>query len=148
MAKPIAMKNTLFLLPCLLVFLFLTSCKSDCIAPDACDEALEQDTHRYENAMTDDFDLSAAEVDGDCLLLTVRYGGGCGTVDFDLVAIKGSRYSLPPQVPMRLILDDDDPCEAYLSKELSFNLKPLQDQGAGTVMLDLEGWGEMLEYAY
>ena len=132
----------------MLAFLFLSSCKSDCVLPDDCEEALEQDTHRYENAITDDFDFSAVEVDGDCLVLTVRYGGGCGTVDFDLVAIEGSRFSLPPQVPMRLILDDDDPCEAYLAKELSFSLVPLRDQGAGTLMLDLEGWEEMLEYQY
>ncbi|MFK7926206.1 MAG: hypothetical protein AB8H47_29930 [Bacteroidia bacterium] len=135
----------------LFIFLFpllsLIACR-EVVKPDLC-EAVIRDSQRYQNDASDGFQLIEAKLEGDCLIITVSYGGGCGEVDFTLLAIEGETFSLPPQIPMRLILDDNDNCEALVSEELQFDLSLLQNEGGnGLHMLDLEGVDEMIEYQY
>ena len=84
------------------------------VNPDGC-EAMIRSNLKYQNAKSDDFDLVEARIEDDCLLITVRYGGGCGEVDFDLIANEGESLSLPPQIQMRLVLDDNDNCKVVKS---------------------------------
>ncbi len=131
----------------LLLLLLSIGCRPEPVGPNGC-EAIDRDNARYQNALSDEFTLASAKIEEDCLLLTVRYGGGCGTVDFDMVAIEGSAFSLPPQIPMRLILDDEDPCEALITDEIAFDLAALQGDGAGAIQLAIETLSERLEYQY
>lgn len=127
--------------------LCLLACQ-DAINPDQC-EAVIRDSERYQNDLSDEFQLIEAKLEGNCLLISVSYGGGCAEVDFSLVAIEGETFSIPPQIPMRLILDDHDNCEALITEELQFDVRPLQGEaGTGLHMLDLEGLTEMIEYQY
>lgn len=135
----------------LLIFILplfsLIACQEP-INPDGCQLTI-RDSDRFQNDESDDFELLEASLDEDCLLITVRYGGGCGGADFNLIAIEGETFSLPPQIPMRLILDDNDNCEALITEELQFDVRPLQGEaGTGLHMLDLEGLDEMIEYSY
>lgn len=133
----------IFVLPLLGLF----ACQER-IDAEECEEVI-RNSSRYENEKSDDFKLIEARLDADCLLITVRYGGGCGGADFSLIAIEGERFSLPPQIPMRLLLDDNDNCEALITEEIGFDLRPLQGEGGeGLHMLDLEGLNEMIEYRY
>ena len=45
------------------------------VNPDGC-EAMIRSNLKYQNAKSDDFDLVEARIEDDCLLITVRYGGG------------------------------------------------------------------------
>lgn len=135
------------LLVFLLPLLSLIACQ-EAINPDGCEE-LVRSNRKYDNAQSDDFQLVEASIEDDCLKITVRYGGGCGEVDFDLIAQEGETLSLPPQVQMRLVLDDDDNCEALLTDELFFDVSSLKSGvGTGVHMLTLEGLTDMIEYRY
>ncbi|MEL7530206.1 MAG: hypothetical protein AAFN10_02800 [Bacteroidota bacterium] len=132
----------IFILP----LLGLTACQ-ETINPDGC-EALIRSNNKYDYTNSDDFELVEARIEDDCLLITVRYGGGCGEVDFDLIAIEGETLSLPPQIPMRLVLDDNDNCEALITDEIGFDVSEIKNSGSGTHMFKLEGLSEMIEYSY
>jgi len=105
-------------------------------------------------------------VSGDQLDVRVRYSGGCADHDFKLVAWGGWMESYPVQVKALLSHDArDDPCDAVVSKDLSFDLQPLKrayqesygtgDPGSTTLILSLDNpdWasslsGYQIEYVF
>lgn len=66
-----------------------------------------------------------AEVKGDSLKLIVQYGGGCGNIGAKVVTVASILKSNPPQRDIRLLFHDNDDCEALVSKEILFDLTPL-----------------------
>lgn len=63
---------------------------------------------------------------GDSLSLTVGHSGGCATHDYAMCYEQGLGQSLPPYVWLHLIHDGHgDSCEAYITKPLTFDLRPL-----------------------
>jgi hypothetical protein len=105
-------------------------------------------------------------VSGDRLDARVSYGGGCADHDFKLVAWGGWMESYPVQVRALLSHDaKDDPCDAIVSEDLSFDLQPLKrayqesygigDPGSTTLILSLDNpdWssslsGYQIEYVF
>jgi len=89
------------------------------------------------------------EIDGDFLNMSVRYSGGCVVHGFHLVAWGGWMESQPVQVRAFLSHDaKNDPCDAIVDRELSFDLRPLRkayeksygsgDPGATTLIIVLD----------
>ena len=95
---------------------------------------------------SDPFDLDSAAVSGDILTISVSYKGGCRGHDFVLTASDSFRESSPVQLSMVLTHDaNDDPCEAYPTQQLRFDLTPIKEryqaaygQDSGTVLLLLQ----------
>lgn len=108
----------------------------------------------------DDWFVDEAEildpvVEGDLLRLRARFGGGCVEHDFWLPISSLIMESEPPQA--RTLLSHQaygDPCDAIVTRELAFDLRPLartmQAGGSqhGTVLLRLPGWDGELRYDY
>lgn len=94
---------------------------------------------------TDDYQLDAVAMAGDTLVATLSYGGGCETHRFTLVAASAFLESDPVQLDVAIAHDaNDDPCEAWLTKEYGFVLTPIKARyhasygtGAGTIVLRL-----------
>ncbi len=64
---------------------------------------------------------------GDSLGITVRYGGGCETHEFQLVTDGSVMESFPPQVALRLLHNaNNDRCKALETREVSFDIAPLK----------------------
>lgn len=92
--------------------------------------AFHTDTSGYPD---DDWELLEGGVDGDTLQLRVRYGGGCRTHRFWLLAVD-DWIPLPdfgpiPTVGVSLRLSHDaagDPCDALVAEGLRFGLEPLR----------------------
>ena len=92
---------------------------------------------------TDPFTLNAAAVSGHILAVSVSYSGGCRSHLFVLTAAESFRESSPVQLPMVLTHDaNEDPCEAYPTRQLRFDLAPIREryqgaygQDSGTVLL-------------
>lgn len=64
----------------------------------------------------------------DLLQLTVEYSGGCAVHDFQLVAWGGWMESFPVRIQSFLSHDGkDDPCDAIVTEELKFELRPLKN---------------------
>lgn len=81
----------------------------------------------------DDWDFMDAAVLDEGLELTVAYGGGCRSHELWLLAVDGFQ-SLPdagptPTVSVPLLLAHDahdDPCDAYLTRTDTFDLRPVR----------------------
>lgn len=102
----------------------------------------------YANAPNGDFQLDRVEITGDSLLVSIRYGGGCGDVYMKLLTSDMVMESLPVQRNIKLSFKDKDDCEAFLFRVFTFDLKPARVYGNNSVVLKLEGWDTALEYTY
>lgn len=100
------------------------------------------------NAPDDEFDFADVTIINDSIYLSIRYGGGCGEVEFKLIDSEAIMESLPVQRNIRLSLKDEDTCEALLTEELSFDLTPIRVTGTNLVSINLQGWMSPLIYAY
>ena len=113
-----------------------------------CDNSVVVDADLYQNAPADEFYFQSATIDGNCLKLTVRYGGGCEDVIFQLYDASAILKSFPLQRNIRLSLEDNDFCEALITKELDYDLTPLQVDGYSELTLNLQNFAESLVYNY
>lgn len=72
---------------------------------------------------SDDFSLREAFYEGDSLIITVQYSGGCKQHSFTLVWPEAIIAIHPPQFGIYLVHDgNDDSCEAYLTNTIRFDL--------------------------
>lgn len=113
-----------------------------------CEDQVQVGDDLYENGPDDEHMISNAFISDDCLDVTFRYGGGCGEVEAHLFASTGEGDSLPPSRFIRVGFQDDDDCEALLVYTKTFDLTPLRSGAHSTVLLQLEGYDEVLEYNY
>lgn len=113
-----------------------------------CEEQVQVSDDLFENGANDDLTISNAFIFDNCLDVTFRYGGGCGEITASLFASTEEGLSLPPARFVRVGLKDEDPCEALLVYTKTFDLTPLRSDGASTVLIQLEGYDETLEYNY
>lgn len=75
----------------------------------------------------DPFTVAEAVINDDTLHLTVSYGGGCEKHEFSLLAGDSFFESDPAMVEVMLSHNaHGDPCEAMITKELTFDLSPLK----------------------
>ena len=131
------MKN-LSILICLCFLLF--SCKKKNNSPTInCDKIGILDSDGFRNAPKDPFTFISAEINGDCMEITVEYGGGCGEVDFQLFGQEEVAQSLPPQRLILLSLDDNDLCKALIKETIFFDLTNLREENYDEVQLILDG---------
>jgi len=108
----------------------------------------------------DAFQINSASLAGDSLNMNLPYRGACNSHDFTLFA-SSFMESFPVQVNLNMRhLGYGDPCDAYPSEDLIFNLQPLRDSyvefygSTGQINLNLfEFFGEnsralRLEYKF
>ncbi len=130
--------------------MFFISCdKTDLPLTEECSEEIIIDTDYA--AVSDDFTFVDVSIDGNCFKATVRYGGGCNEeeVAFSLLASTGAfPVTLPPMLGMKLVLEDNDSCEALVTREVSFDLSPLEDAGFNNLNVSLENWNDVLQYQF
>ena len=80
--------------------------------------------------------------------ITIQYGGGCGNIELKLIDSEMILESYPVQRNIRLSLKDEDYCKALITKELSFDLTPIQISGYNQIILDISTWNEPILYTY
>ena len=112
-----------------------------------------------EDWLMDPYTYEEARVEGDLLLLTASYPGGCEEHEFALVAWSYFMESYPVQAALLLSHDSNgDMCEAHIVADMEFDLTPLKEeyqasyqQEEGTIILKLllpEGEYEYLTVEY
>ena len=75
----------------------------------------------------DAFELGQARMEGDFLVMDIRFGGGCDRHEFLLAGSGAIMESMPPQTNVVLAHDaNGDPCRALLSRTLRADLTPLR----------------------
>lgn len=128
----------------LLCTLFASACeKNTWLEEDATKVIIDE--RMFFEATGDEYNLSDVKLNGNTLEITVRYGGGCGQVEARLLA-GPVLYTYPPIQQLRLVFQDNDPCEAYLQKTFHFDLSPLRNIGGSEIILSLDGWPDRIHY--
>ena len=91
----------------------------------AISDAVLRDSSRLQH---DWFELVAAQLQADTIVMDVRYGGGCEQHAFILVGSSAFAESSPVQTAMRLVHDGrGDACDALLSRRLRADVSPIRD---------------------
>lgn len=140
------MKN-LFLL--VLISILLLSCSDgDDPDPNGCNLGTVISQERYRNAPSDELTINSLEIEGDCLKINFS-ASGCSGESWKIKLIDSGSIleSDPPQRNLRLSLENKELCDAFITRELSFNIIKLRVEG-GRVELNLTNSGDQILYAY
>jgi hypothetical protein len=113
------------------------------------------DDNYYQNAPRDPFIFDSVKLKGDFFIFKVSYGGGCEEHEFVLIATSFME-SYPVQVNIVLSHEDhDDPCDAWITEKMVFNLFPLKkawqeqyNEESGIIIMNLQGGEESLSYEF
>ncbi len=72
--------------------------------------------------------IDSARISGDTLILVVSYSGGCREHEFKLFGSRSIIKTNPPQAEIYLSHNSNaDPCEAWITQQLKFDLSPLKN---------------------
>lgn len=144
------------LLNALLIILLisLSACLDpDMVVPGSCPKYVELNYSNYDSLKTDPINLLDLNFDGDCLVLTLQYGGGCQEHEVDLALIL-PECGTPPLPPPTFEIRHDangDNCKALITKDYSFDLSAMREEGKTKVDFVLNarnGEGEMTSKTY
>ena len=140
-------KNLIFIGLLGLLVVGNSSCNEDEPTPECGDYAVVSQV-RYNSAPDDDFTFDAVTLEGNCLSITIQYGGGCEEVNTELIDEGSINYSNTIGRNIRLSLHDTDNCEALVTTTLKFDLTPLQVEGENQIILNMKDWNGGLVYDY
>ena len=134
----------------LMISLSQYSCnKKDTSVIEECGDHVITSHDAFVNYPNDDLDIIDVEIDGECLTIKFAAGGCDGeTWKVELVAEEAIQKSLPPQRTMRLSLEDKEECEAYITKEVTYDLLSTRYADGKEIILRLEDWKEEIRYIY
>lgn len=139
-------------------FLIISVITLFCFSFSGCIETFQDiiiDDNYYQNAPRDPFVFNRIKLVGSNFFINVSYGGGCEEHEFVLIATSFME-SYPVQVNVLLSHEDnDDPCDAWITEEMAFNISPLKkawqeqyNKISGTIMINLDGWEEQITYDF
>lgn len=103
----------------------------------------------------DPITVTDAAIAGDTLLVSVSHGGGCVAHGYGTCWDGLFAESNPVQATLQMSHDaNEDPCDAIVMQELSFDLTPMRDawidayqQPSGTIIVHVAEWGS-LDYTF
>lgn len=132
-----------------LTLLFCTSCSGgNDPDPNGCDQGTVISANSFRDAPSGELTINSMEIVNDCLKISFS-ASGCNGESWKVKLIdSGSiKESDPPQRDLRLSLDNEEMCQAYITRELSFNISELKVDG-GRVVLILTNSGDQILYEY
>ena len=106
------------------------------------------DRSKYQDATSDPFQILELHQISNCLEIVVSYAGGCKEVDFVLVGSGDYAESYPPQLQVRLLLDDQDDCEAQIIEFYYFDVTELQYPDTKELIFHLDGFDLPFKFQY
>ncbi|WP_372934257.1 hypothetical protein [Mariniphaga sediminis] len=143
------MKVLKLLLGTIIIGLTFTYCdKETDNSSTVCDKSLIVDKDQYNTEPNDQLTIISAELDNDCLKINFA-SSGCSGSSWEVKLIDSGiiLYSDPPQRNLRLSLKNQELCDAYIEKEITFDISDLQVNG-DKVLLNLTNSGDQILYEY
>jgi hypothetical protein len=134
-------------LPAIAFIALLIACKKDETLPASENKILIGNTI-FKTLPDDPLIISAASISGDSLQIT--FSASCCDAKSWTVQLVGSgdvMLSYPPQLSIRLSLNNSELCKALCSKTLKFDITPARVTG-NQIILNLAGWDQSLLYTY
>jgi len=102
----------------------------------------------YREIDSDPFHIDDIKVIDDKLRVVVSYGGGCGSVNWQVFYNNLVRKSFPPQTDFLLTLNDEDPCRSIVIDTLHISLGQVESMArAGGVVIRLLPSEDTIHYA-
>ena len=140
------MKNLILL--ALIPILLLGCTNGDESGPNGCDLGTVISQELYRKAPSDEATINSLEIEGDCMRINFS-ASGCSGESWKITLIDSGSIleSDPPQRNLRFSLDNNELCEAFITKNLTFNIKNLRVEG-GRVQLNLTNSGDQVLYEY
>ena len=113
-----------------------------------CDKEVVISNDEYDTAPNDDLTITQLEIIEDCLKINFSASGCSGdTWVLKLVDSGNIAESQPPQRTLRLSLKDEEECEAFISREMTFDISDLMVDG-NQVLLNISNSGDQILYEY
>lgn len=113
-----------------------------------CDFETAINTEQYVNAPSDQLTINSLVINDNCLKINFSSGGCNGnTWKLKLIDSGDVAESLPPQRNLRLSLKNEELCEAYITKELTFDISNIQVEG-NQVQLNITNSDKIILYEY
>ena len=150
------MKKTIIIISILVAVSFQFSCSdnNDEQVSAFCDKLVLIDNDVFQNRSDDDgtsrnaFEIINAEIEGDCLSITIRSGGCDGsTWTLDLVDADRVAETAIPQRDLKVFLENTETCNAIAELTVSFEINSLRTN-ENQITLNLEKWDSQLTYSY
>ncbi len=133
----------------LIATLLITSFAS-CMEEDmACDDNVSINEGTYITGVSDEVSLLDIVIVDQCMEVSFSASGCDGeSWDVSLVDSEQVAESFPVQRFMRLILENNEECEAVINKTVSFNLEPIQIGSDSSILINIDGWPIKVKYDY
>lgn len=117
--------------------------------PEPCAISVEIDDQIYDQAKSASFSIQSSSLNGNCLQLVIS-SSGCDGARW-VTSLYGSTAiaeSSPEQRYIRLILENDEECDAVIERDYEFDISPLQIENNGQLIINLQGLDETISYEY
>ena len=113
-----------------------------------CDFGTIISAEQYTNAPADQLEINNLTINDNCLKINFSSGGCDGnTWELKLIDSGDIMESNPPRRNLRLSLKNEELCEAYITKELTFDISNLKVDG-NKVQLNIINSDENILYEY
>lgn len=132
----------------LILSLIIACINDDVDEAHECDFKTYVSLDQYANAPNDKLTINQLDIDGECLRINFS-SGGCDGESWEIKLIdSGNVYGEElPQRNLRLSLKNEELCEAYITKELTFDISGLK-VGGNKVQLNLVNSGDSILFEY
>lgn len=100
-----------------------------------CQKYVELNYSNYDSLKTDPIAVQEVKIEGDCLVLTLQYGGGCREHQIDLALIL-PQCGTPPLPPPTFEIRHNangDVCKALFTEDYRFDISGIREQGKTSV---------------
>jgi len=127
-----------------------TSCNNDDDSNNSktCDFITLVNSEKYANAPSEQLTINSLEISENCLEISFSSSGCIGdTWELKLIDSEDILESNPPQRNLKLSLKNEEECEAFITKELSFDISNLKVDGS-QVQLNVTNSDDEVLYEY
>jgi len=126
-----------------------TTDNGDINLPDSCIAELAISSEQYQAEIEDILPaIDELNLEGDCLTIRFSESGCDGTSwEVNLVYLTIVLESNPPQRTVRLVLKNEELCDAVIKQEKTFDLSPLRTSG-NQVIINIENSDDRILYQY
>ena len=132
----------------LLISFYINSCHDENIVTP-CTQLLLIGNEIYDNYPDDQLKISDVSLEGNCLQINFGASGCSGNSwIFELVGREDVLYSDPPQRLIRLSLKNNEICDAFIGKSVTFDISPSRSISGNKIILNLDGWDKKIVYEY
>ena len=150
-------KQSFLLIALVLISLVLIHCDKDNTTAEVpnsepistiCDTLVIVNEQNFNAANSEQLSINSYEIDEHCLKINFSSSGCDGSSwKLNLLGNETVLYSNPPQRLLKFDFENIELCEAYITKEKSFDLRELQVDG-GQVILQVEHIDQTILYEY